>query len=67
MIDTAKLRGIMAERGTTGEALAKELGIHPQTFYNKMKEGRFNSNEMSKMVEVLDIKDPLAVFFMDWS
>lgn len=63
MINTSKLRGIIAERNRTQADVAIAIGIDPNTFYRKMKRGIFNSNEMQKMVEYLDIKNPGEVFF----
>lgn len=37
MIDIAKLRGKIAEKGTSQAKLAKTLNITPKTFYEKMK------------------------------
>lgn len=63
MVDTDKLRGIIAERGLSQRKVAKNLGISEKTFYIKMKNGVFDSDEMSKMVEILSIKDPARIFF----
>lgn len=63
MIDTDRLRGIIVENKKSQAMVAKELGITPKTFYSKMERGVFNSNEISKMIEYLNIKDPLAIFF----
>lgn len=63
MIDTNALRGIIAQNGKSQREVAKELGISDKTFYEKMKNGVFNSNEMMSMIELLSIKDPVAIFF----
>lgn len=63
MIDTNALRGIIAQNGKSQREVAKELGITDKTFYEKMKNGVFNSNEMMSMIELLSIKDPVAIFF----
>ena len=39
MVDTRKLRGILAERGITQTALADSLGISRNTFARKMHRG----------------------------
>ncbi|MFR1826930.1 MAG: DUF739 domain-containing protein [Lawsonibacter sp.] len=66
MVDTDKLRGIIAERGLSQRKVAKNLGISEKTFYIKMKNGVFDSDEMSKMVEILSIKDPARIFFAEF-
>ena len=63
MIQTNKLRGIIAERGLSQSDVAKEIGITPKTFYEKMKIGVFGSDEIEIMISMLDIKDPVSIFF----
>lgn len=63
MINTAKLRGLMAEKKISGRAMAKVLNIHEQTFYSKMQKGKFDSDEMQAFVDVLDIANPAEIFF----
>jgi DNA-binding XRE family transcriptional regulator len=53
----------MAEHGYTASKMAEQLGITLQTFSSKMRRGIFNSDEMFKMVEILKIDDPVAIFF----
>ena len=50
MIDVNKLRGRMAEKGRTGQDMAKVIGKTPKTFYAKMKAGVFDSDEIEAMV-----------------
>lgn len=64
MIDTNKLKGIIVSRGKTQADVAKALGITPKTFYDKMKKGVFDSDEMYKMVEFLNIANPVEIFFV---
>lgn len=65
MINTMKLKGIIAERNSSQREVASKLGITQETFYRKMKKGVFNSNEIDTMIKVLSIEDPVAVFFCD--
>lgn len=65
MVNTDKLRGIMAERGVSGKDVAKAIGIHYNTFYERMNSGVFGSDEIEAMVKFLDIDDPLPIFFTD--
>lgn len=62
MVRTDKLRGVMAERGVTGEAMAKKLGIAPKTFYAKMKSGKFDTDQAATMITVLKIEHPADIF-----
>ena len=65
MVNTAKLRGVIAECGLSQAKVAKYLGITGKTFYTKMKTGAFNADEMSKLVSLLGIKDPQSIFFAE--
>lgn len=63
MININKLRGKMAERGRSGQDMAKVIGKTPKTFYAKMKAGVFDSDEIEAMVTDLEIENPLEIFF----
>lgn len=63
MIDVNKLRGIMAEKGRSGQDMAKVIKKTPKTFYQKMKKGVFDSDEIAAMVEDLEIQNPSPIFF----
>lgn len=62
MIDVAKIRGLMAEKGYTIRSLSKAMGISEITLSNKLKRGIFNSDEMMQLVELLNMINPSAVF-----
>lgn len=63
MVDTNKLRGIIAERGLSQRKLAENLNMSENTFYRKMKKGVFDSDEMEGMIRILRIEDPASIFF----
>ena len=63
MIDTNALRGRIYEKGYSQSKVAKEIGITAKTFYNKMSIGVFGSDEIEKMIDLLDIDDPAKIFF----
>ena len=63
MVNTAKLRGIIAENGKTQQDVAKMLGITPKTFYERMKKGKFGSDDIQVMIDELHIENPVDVFF----
>lgn len=63
MINTNELKACMTRKGMTQEEVAKSLNMTPKTFYNRMKKGVFGSDEIEKMVVLLDISDPVSVFF----
>lgn len=63
MIDTNSLRGIIASRGLSQSKVAHMLGITEKTFYAKMKKGVFSSTELEAMIKILEIKNPVEIFF----
>lgn len=63
MIKINELKGVIAAKGLSQKAVALELGIAPKTFYIKMKKGVFGSDEIEKMIEILEIKNPTEIFF----
>ena len=63
MIKVDKLRGIIAENRMTQQDVAKAIGITPKTFYEKMKNGVFGSDEIEIMIDLLKIEDPASIFF----
>lgn len=64
-INTNALRGKIAEHNLTQKDVADELGITPKTFYNKMKRGKFDSDEMLQLSVILNLNksDAANIFF----
>lgn len=63
MIKTNELRGIIAKNGLSQKDVAKMIGVTPKTFYEKMKNGVFGSDEIQIMIDELHIDDPMPIFF----
>lgn len=63
MVKTGKIKGLIIEKGLTQADVAKALGIAPNTFYQKMKRGVFGSDEIETMIDLLNIEDPVSIFF----
>ena len=63
VIKTDELRGVIAKNGYSQSDVAKMIGVTPKTFYEKMKNGVFGSDEIQIMIDNLHIDDPLAIFF----
>ena len=57
------LKSDMVKAGYTQKELAKSLGISEQTLTRKLKKRVFGTDEAAKIVELLSIDDPKAVFF----
>lgn len=62
MVNTNKLRGLIAERGFTQRKVARELGMAEKTFYTKMRKGVFGTDEVEQMIELLHIENPVDIF-----
>ena len=65
MVHVNKLRGKMAEKGRSGIDMARVIKKTPKTFYEKMKKGVFDSDEITAMVEDLGIDNPMEIFFAE--
>ena len=63
MIAIQKLKGIIAENGLSQKRVADLLGMAPKTFYEKMKKGVFDSDEIEQMIGILNIDNPTDIFF----
>ena len=63
MIKTDELRGIIAKNGYSQSDVAVMIGVTPKTFYEKMKNGVFGSDEIQIMIDRWSISDPMAIFF----
>lgn len=63
MIKTDELRGIIAKNGLSQTDVAKMIGVTPKTFYEKMKNGVFGSDEIQTMIDELHIDNPMPIFF----
>lgn len=64
MIDRNELKGVIAKNGMSQSGVARILGITPKTFYDKMKKGVFDSDEIEIMIYILNIEDPVEIFFV---
>lgn len=65
MVNTSKLKGVIVANDLTQKEVAETIGIAPKTFYLKMKKGVFGSDEIEKMIKLLNIDDPVSIFFVD--
>ena len=63
MIKTNDLKGIIVKNGFSQSDMARKIGITPKTFYEKMKNGVFGSDEIQIMIDELKISDPVQIFF----
>lgn len=59
-----ELKGLIVSHGKTCKDVADYLGIADNTFYRKLKKGVFGSDEIDKIIEFLEIKDPKQISYI---
>lgn len=62
-MDTKEVKRRMKEKHITGEAMAKELGMNPATYYRKMQKNgtNFSALDLNVFKRMLDLEDQEAV------
>jgi len=60
-MDINKLNGKIAERATTKEAVADEMGIDRSTFYRRLKNGSLRIGDMHKICDILKLSKSEAI------
>lgn len=63
MVDTRALHAEIVRNGLTQAKVADAIGCCPDTFYKKMKSGKFDIREASIMVDLLQLSEPQSIFF----
>lgn len=64
MVNSKLLKGIYVSKGYTQKTLAQELHMTEKTLNNKINNKySFGSDEIEKLIIILDIENPLPVFF----
>lgn len=65
MFNEREFEAQMARKGVKKYELAEKLGMTYTSLYRKMKSGRFTREEIGKIIEYLEIKDPVPIFFAE--
>ncbi len=65
MVDVNKLKAAVVEKGLGYGEVAEKIGMSRKTWYDRIASKKFNSDEMYRLIKVLDIEDPTAIFFAD--
>ena len=63
MVDANLLRAEWVKKGLNQKQIANILGICDKSLGAKLKKGVFLSTEIETLIAVLDIKDPMSIFF----
>lgn len=66
MFDKRALQAQMVLKGINAKELSDALGINESTFYRKLNNaGDFSRAEIAKITEVLELENPISIFFAD--
>ncbi len=66
MLNTNELKGIIAKRGLSQRKIARQLGITDKTFYVKMREGVFRTDELEQIAKILGMNcSDIGILFCD--
>lgn len=68
MTNTLKLKSLFVLNGLTQQEVAEKIGISYQSLSLKINNKReFKQSEISKLCEILNIKDGEKIFFCGWT
>lgn len=66
MFNKNLLKAQIVAAGMTSKKLAERLEMNESTFYRKMNDdGNFTRSEINRMIDILNIQDPSAIFFAE--
>ena len=65
-MNTTEVKKRMKDKGITGEAMAKALGMNPATYYRKMQKNgaEFSAVDLNVFKSMLDMNSQEAVDFL---
>lgn len=63
MLNVPEFKAAMVRKGFTQKSLSKILGISEKTICERLKQKRFGTEEIEKLIPLLEINDPMAIFF----
>ena len=63
MLNTNELKAAMVRKGLTQKDVADSLNISAKTLSNRISRGVFGCDEFECLMKLLDITDPMPIFF----
>lgn len=63
MVNANELKAAWVRKGLTQKEVAEKLNIAPRTLSVKLRKGIFGSDEIECLMYLLDIKEPMPIFF----
>ena len=64
MVDTNKLKGLIVERGLTQTEVYNRMGLSKRQWQGRIEKKKFDSDDMMKLISILDIDNPSPIFFV---
>lgn len=65
MVDINKLKATIVEKGLTQTEVHNRMGLTKRQWQCRMEKKKFDSDDMLKLVNILEITDPVPIFFVD--
>ena len=62
MIKSNLLKAEIVKKGLTHKEVAKIIGMSSKTFSIKLNKGVFGLDEAQKLIEILEIQNPIEIF-----
>jgi predicted DNA-binding protein (MmcQ/YjbR family) len=63
MVDTLELKAQIARKGKTYQQVYEAMGMSKRMWYDRINQKKFNSDEMYKLIDILEIENPTPIFF----
>lgn len=63
MLNVLEFKAAMVRKGFTQKSIAQHLGISEKTLCSRIKNKRFGTNEIEQLIPLLDINNPMQIFF----
>lgn len=63
MVNTLELKAQIARKGKTYQEVYEALGISKRMWYDRISQKKFNSDEIYKLIDILEIENPTPIFF----
>ena len=53
--DVARMRDVMEQKGTNMTLIARQIGVNPDSFRNRVSDGEMRPEELEAVCKVLDV------------
>ena len=63
MLNVPEFKAAMVRKGFTQKMIAEKLGVSEKTLTERIKAKRFGTEEIEILIPLLEIHDPMSIFF----